>query len=307
LEEPWSVHVMAAIGELGLIVGGFMLAAAGSVGAALGWWLARRRARPPGDADEALARATPDASLPPLSPLTEQTPWAVADRWMATVSHELRTPLQATLSWAQITKNAAGDAERTRQSAERILQAVRTQSLLLDELQDNTRILGAALVPAWAPADVHELLQQVAEAARSAAAARGVTVDSVGEPNALPMHTDARRLQQLLASLLGNAVQASADGGVVRLGYRLVGGSLWVEVSDQGRGIDPLRLPHIFEPLLPPLAGARSQRGRGVGLAVARCIAEALGGELTAHSDGLGQGACFTLRLPAQAVATGHP
>lgn len=247
------------------------------------------------DRTDDLARATAAAEA---AHTAAETANRLKDQFLAKVSHELRTPLQSTLSWAQLLKNAAGDPDRARQSADRIMHNVRTQARLIDDLLDISRILSGKLGLELVQADAVQVIHKAAEVVRAASTSRGVTIELVGEPAALMMSTDPVRLEQVVWNLMNNAVQASADGGRVRASHRVDGGMLVVEVKDWGQGIDPLDLPHVFEPFRQGSGGGRSHRGLGLGLAITRSIVELFGGVLHAHSDGPGQGACFTLRLP---------
>jgi len=219
------------------------------------------------------------------------------DRFLAKVSHELRTPLQSTLSWAQVMKIAAGtDPERAAQAAARIVHNVRSQARLLEDLLDISRILSGKLRLDPQLADAGQVIEKAVEVVRSAAVGSGVTIDVAGGGTDAVMRTDPVRLEQIVWNLINNAVQASSDGGKVRVRWQLAGSSLHIEVKDWGRGIDAHELPHPFEPFRQGTGS--SQRGLGLGLAITRSIVDLFGGSLRAASDGPQRGATFTLELP---------
>ena len=223
------------------------------------------------------------------------------DHFLAKVSHELRTPLQSTLSWAQVIKVAgASDAERAAQAATHIVHNVRSQSRLLEDLLDISRILSGKLRLELQLADAAQVIEKATGVARSAAAGSGVTIDAAGDGSTAVIRTDPVRLEQIVWNLINNAVQASAAGGKVQVRWQIDAARLRVEVRDWGRGIDPHELPRLFEPFRQGTGG--SQRGLGLGLAITRSIVDLFGGSMHAASDGPQRGATFTLELPVAAV-----
>jgi signal transduction histidine kinase len=226
------------------------------------------------------------------------------DHFLAKVSHELRTPLQSTLSWAQVIKVAgASDSERSTQAAAHIVHNVRSQSRLLEDLLDISRILSGKLRLELQVADAAQVIEKAVGVVRSAAAGSGVTIDAAGDGSTAVIRTDPVRLEQIVWNLINNAVQASSEGGKVQVRWRIDAARLHVEVRDWGRGIDPRELPHLFEPFRQGTGG--SQRGLGLGLAITRNIVDLFGGSLHATSDGPQRGATFTLELPVAAVDVG--
>ena len=226
------------------------------------------------------------------------------DHFLAKVSHELRTPLQSTLSWAQVIKVAgASDSERSTQAAAHIVHNVRSQSRLLEDLLDISRILSGKLRLELQLADAAQVIEKAIGVVRSAAAGCGVTIDAAGDGSTAVIRTDPVRLEQIVWNLINNAVQASSEGGKVQVRWRIDAARLHVEVRDWGRGIDPRELPHLFEPFRQGTGG--SQRGLGLGLAITRNIVDLFGGSLHATSDGPQRGATFTLELPVAAVDVG--
>jgi signal transduction histidine kinase len=223
------------------------------------------------------------------------------DHFLAKVSHELRTPLQSTLSWAQVIKVAgATDSERAAQAAAHIVHNVRSQARLLEDLLDISRILSGKLRLELQLADATQVIEKAIGVVRSAAAGSAVTIDAAGDGSTAVIRTDPVRLEQIVWNLINNAAQASPEGGKVQVRWRIDAARLRVEVRDWGRGIDPRDLPHVFEPFRQGTGS--SQRGLGLGLAIARSIVELFGGSLQATSEGAQRGATFTLELPVVAA-----
>jgi signal transduction histidine kinase len=120
--------------------------------------------------------------------------------------------------------------------------------------------------------------------------------------HAVYVSADADRLKQILTNLLTNALKFTDEGGLVAVSYDAAPEVVRVRVSDTGRGIPPDRLDAIFEPFVQVDRHLTrdSQQGVGLGLAISRELARAMGGEITARSE-LGVGSTFTVTLPARA------
>jgi CheY-like chemotaxis protein len=117
---------------------------------------------------------------------------------------------------------------------------------------------------------------------------------------------DAARLQQVIWNLVSNAIKFTPKGGRVHIALERVNSHIELSVSDTGQGIAGEALPHVFERFWQAESGTeRRQGGLGLGLAIVRHLVESHGGEVAVHSDGPGQGACFTVKLPLM-VTTEH-
>ncbi|NUR56140.1 MAG: ATP-binding protein, partial [Acidobacteria bacterium] len=137
---------------------------------------------------------------------------------------------------------------------------------------------------------------------------KGVQLVASVNPTATPIMAEARRLQQVLTNLVNNAIKFTPAGGRVDVRIQRVGGDVQFTVKDNGQGISPDFLPHVFERFRQQdSTTTRSAFGLGLGLAIAKHLVELHGGTITAASDGVGCGATFVVRLPAAvgaAVAT---
>src|SRR5262249_17145711 len=123
----------------------------------------------------------------------------------------------------------------------------------------------------------------------------------------LPVRGDPARLQQVIVNLLSNAVRYSPPSSPIHISARADGDSIVVTVADKGRGIPPSRLSEIFELFVQDEQGlVRSAGGLGIGLTLVQKIIELHGGAVRAHSDGVGKGSEFVVRLPRQPHAVIH-
>jgi PAS domain S-box-containing protein len=218
-------------------------------------------------------------------------------RFLATMSHELRTPLSAVIGYAEALMDAPEPAQ-VAEFAGAVRQAGRQLLGLIDDILDVARAGGPDAALGRAPVDVAALAQALAEAAQTEAAAAGVDL-AVEAPPALPQaRVDERRLRRVLSALVGNAVKFTPSGGSVRLVLRAGGaGGLDIAVADTGIGMAPDDIPRAFEPFTQlDSSHARQFPGSGLGLHLARMLAEAMGATLTLDSSP-GAGTTATLHL----------
>lgn len=221
-------------------------------------------------------------------------------RLLADVGHELRTPV-ATLS-AYLEGLQDGVAEWNAQTQELLGIQVRRLSVLVGDLSAVSRAEEGVLGLEPVRVGAGEVLCRAAAAASPAFREKDIDlVVATGLPDPDPfVVVDQARMSQVLANLLANAHRHTASGGTVTLGISSSGRGVILEVRDNGEGIAPDHLPHIFERFYRADRGrSRDRAGSGIGLTISRAIIEAHGGRLTAHSDGPGRGATFRITLPA--------
>ena len=150
------------------------------------------------------------------------------------------------------------------------------------------------------PIEIAAVAEAALDTVRPAADAKGVQLTARLDAGRLPAQGDAARLQQVVWNLLTNAVKFTPSGGHVELLGSSSNDLITICVQDDGEGIGPELLPHIFNRYR---QGKSAVSGLGLGLAIAREVIELHGGSLVAHSDGMGRGARFEMRLPAAALA----
>jgi signal transduction histidine kinase len=221
------------------------------------------------------------------------------DEFIAALSHELRTPLNAILGWMyMLQQETIPDASRTK-ATDVVLRNAGVLSRLIEDLLDTSRITTGHLVLSMGPLDVRTVVQAAVDSVLPAAAARSVDVVVPRMTAPVPMVGDAERLQQIVWNLLSNAIKFSPPGTQVHISVGSTVDEIVISVKDEGEGIDPAFLPHVFDRLRQGDASTtRAQGGLGLGLFIARHLTILHGGTLDAHSNGPGTGAAFTVRLP---------
>ncbi len=222
------------------------------------------------------------------------------DRFVAVLSHELRTPLTPVL--ATLTAWEAGGElpETLRADLARVRRNVDLEVRLIDDLLDLTRIATGKMALAPRPIDVHEVVGSVIAMAEGDARAKEIAIVDAQRAERHHAFADPERLQQVFANVLKNAVKFSPQGSTIRIETETTAdGRIAVQVIDQGIGMTPETLARLFEPFQQGSHDlVRSGGGLGLGMAISRALIEALGGTLSAKSDGPGQGSVFTVTLP---------
>ena len=223
------------------------------------------------------------------------------DDFLATMSHELRTPLNAILGWSQIlaSNGSARDPEDLEEGLKTIERNARSQTQLIEDLLDMSRIVTGKLrldVQTVVPVGV---VTAALESIRPAAEAKSIRVERILDPSAGPIAGDPGRLQQAVWNLLTNAVKFTPKGGKIQVVLERVNSHIQLSVSDNGQGIKPEFLPHIFERFRQADASTtRRHGGLGIGLALVKQLIELHGGNVLAQSPGEGKGATFIIELP---------
>jgi PAS domain S-box-containing protein len=227
----------------------------------------------------------------------------VKDEFLATMSHELRTPLNAITGWTSILRRRPRDETKLERGLEVIERNAKAQTRLVSDLLDVSRIITGKLQLNLVRTEVLPAVVAAADVVRPAADSKGVRLVVDVDPNVGAALADADRLQQIAWNLLSNAVRFTPEGGRVTVACDRVASAIEICVRDTGAGIAAEQLPHIFERFKQvDSSTTREHGGLGLGLAIVRHLVEAHGGTVTAHSDGLGRGATFTVSLPIRAV-----
>jgi PAS domain S-box-containing protein len=229
------------------------------------------------------------------------------DEFLSTLSHELRTPLNAIVGWSTLLRDGSVPAERTPQAIETIERNARLQARLIEDLLDLSRIEQGKVVLNAGPVEMVRVVDAAIEAVRPACDAKGVLIQPLLDSPA-PIVGDSDRLQQVVWNLLSNAMKFTPKGGLIQVALLQEDAHVELTVKDDGQGIDPDFLPHVFERFRQGDGSAsRKMGGLGLGLAIVRSLVELHGGTVSAHSDGPGAGAEFTVRLPRALARTVPP
>jgi PAS domain S-box-containing protein len=228
-----------------------------------------------------------------------QTANRTKDEFLATLSHELRTPLTAILGWARLLTMGGLDAETSRTAFETIERSARTQTSLIDDLLDLSRIVTGKLTLQSDLVDLPSVIDSALQTVRLAAEAKNIQFEIGGLSERAIVTGDATRLQQIAWNLISNAIKFSPAGGSISVRLLRSADHARIVVQDKGAGIAPEFLPHVFEPFRQGDGGStRNHGGLGLGLAIVKYLAELHGGSVAASSEGPGCGAAFIVTLP---------
>jgi signal transduction histidine kinase/CheY-like chemotaxis protein len=231
----------------------------------------------------------------------------VKDEFLATLSHELRTPLNAILGWARLLRLGKLDEAAEARAVETIERNASAQAQLIEDLLDVSRIISGKFQVEARLVDVSMVTEAALDAVRLAAEAKGI--DLVASIEHVPqLSGDPTRLQQVVWNLLSNAIKFTPKGGRVEVSVASVDSYVDIAVRDNGEGIRTDFLPYVFDRFRQADGTTtRAHAGLGLGLAIVRHLVELHGGSVRAHSDGVGKGALFSVRLPVAAVRPKGP
>ena len=221
------------------------------------------------------------------------------DEFLATVSHELRTPMTSILGWTRMLASGQLDADRQNKALNIIERNAKTQAQLIEDLLDISRIVSGKLRVDFRSIDLKAVVTAATEAVKPAAESKGIRIEFTFSSDISPIIGDADRLQQVVWNLLSNAIKFTPKGGSIRVELRRAGSQIELRVIDNGMGIAPEFVPHVFERFTQADNSiTRSRGGLGMGLAIVKSLIEMHGGVVSASSEGQGQGAVFTVKLP---------
>ncbi|RYD33157.1 MAG: hybrid sensor histidine kinase/response regulator, partial [Verrucomicrobiaceae bacterium] len=221
------------------------------------------------------------------------------DNFLAALSHELRTPLTPVLMSAAALQEDDRLPSDVLEQLAMMERNIALEARLIDDLLDLTRIVKGKLGIDPVVSDIHRLLIQTGEIVSSEALDKKVRIGMVLESPCHHTMADPARLQQVFWNLLKNAVKFTPAGGTVTVITRTDHdtGKVVISVEDTGIGIAPESLPVIFNAFEQGGADPHRFGGLGLGLAISKAIVELHRGTITAHSEGHGRGAVFTLSL----------
>ena len=222
------------------------------------------------------------------------------DEFLATVSHELRTPLNAILGWSHMLRHGKLDEETTLRAVETIERNAKSQAQLVEDILDVSRMITGKLRLNMDLVDLAAVINAAVESVQLAADSKQIRLEVTIDSNARQVLGDAGRLQQAIWNLLSNAVKFTPPGGHVAVMLEGSDANIVIRVTDTGQGITADFLPWVFDRFRQgDGAISRRQGGLGLGLAIVRHLVELHGGEVFAASEGVGQGATFTISLNA--------
>lgn len=224
--------------------------------------------------------------------------------FLSTLSHELRTPLNAILGWTQVLKETGFEAKEDLAEAVDVIERnARAQATMIEDLLDVSRIVSGKVMLDIEELDLVKITEAAMQAMRPAAMAKEIQLTSAFATISPIVRGDEDRMQQVVWNLLSNAIKFTPKGGRVHVTIGRVNSHVEIAVADNGPGIKPEFLPHIFERFRQADASTKRQfGGLGLGLSIVKHLMELHGGDVRALSPGEGLGSTFVVTLPVVSV-----
>jgi signal transduction histidine kinase len=227
------------------------------------------------------------------------------NEFLAMLAHELRNPLAPIRNAVHILGSAESLPPKLGWARDVIGRQAEHMARLIDDLLDVSRIVQGKVAVKPEKLQLSTLIERSVEASSPRLGQREQVLDVVLPKESIELEGDSVRLSQVLSNLINNACKFSPPNSRIRLEASYDGGELQISVKDEGAGIAPEFLPHMFDLFAQADQSLdRSQGGLGIGLTLVKHLVELHGGRVWAASEGLGKGAQVTVALPA-AVSTG--
>jgi signal transduction histidine kinase/HAMP domain-containing protein len=226
--------------------------------------------------------------------------------FIANMSHELRTPLNSVLGFSELLKDAAFGTlnDKQRRYVGHIYESGKHLLALIEDILDLSKVEAGKIELRCEPLQIADVLESAVELIRGQVVKNGIALELSVEEKLPLIVADPVRLRQIVFNLLSNAVKFTPEGGRITMTGKSVrngDNTEWVEIAviDSGVGMKPDDLPKLFQPFVRLDTALNDQtKGTGLGLALTKHLVELHGGQITAASEGMGQGSTFTIRLP---------
>ncbi len=226
------------------------------------------------------------------------------DEFLSLLSHELRSPLAAIMVWARLLRDGGFEPAEAQRGLEVIERSGGALERMLDDLSCVSHIASGRLrLGTRTAVDLRSLANGASDSLRAEAEAKGVSLSSRLPSEAVVVNGDPARLQQAIASVLGNAVKFTPRGGGVELAVEVSADEVALRTTDSGEGMSPSFLPLVFERFRHSESSTARHRGLGLGLYIVRHLVALHDGRVEATSPGLGKGSIVTIRLPLESSA----
>ena len=226
------------------------------------------------------------------------------DEFLAMLAHELRNPLAPISSAADLLRLAGPESALVRQSSEIITRQVKHMTGLVDDLLDVSRVTRGLVALQTQVLDLNGVVADAIEQVTSLVQSKRQHIALRLPATPAPVEADRTRIVQVVANILNNAAKYTPVEGHIDVQLEVQPGWFELRVRDDGMGMTPELLPHVFDLFAQAERSPdRSQGGLGLGLALVKSLTELHGGSVTAHSEGPGHGSTFVVRLPRVAEA----
>ena len=221
------------------------------------------------------------------------------NEFLAMLAHELRNPLAPISAASELLSYAQLDQARIKKTSEIIARQVKHMTGLIDDLLDVSRVSRGLIALEHAELDARQIVGDAVEQVRPLVDQRRHTLAVQFCPEPASVNGDRKRLIQVLANMLNNAAKYSPEGSNIVLSMHADEHSVMFTVADDGIGMTPDFVDHVFEMFAQAKRTPdRMQGGLGIGLSLVKSLVELHGGTVDAYSEGIGKGSRFTVRLP---------
>jgi two-component system CheB/CheR fusion protein len=223
------------------------------------------------------------------------------DEFLAVVSHELKHPLNLISANTELIGRSAEARQNPTiaRAADTIRRTVLGQAQIIDDLLDMSRLRTGKLSITRRPVDIKEVVQRICHTMQDEAERKDIDFRLSVPDEAVSIHADLTRVEQIVWNLVSNALKFTEGDGRIAVELTVDQQYVVLSVTDNGIGIDPAALPSIFEMFEQSRSSAAAVRGGlGIGLSLVKDLVAVHGGEVHAHSAGIGHGATFTVKLP---------
>ncbi|MCK9408285.1 MAG: response regulator [Bacteriovoracaceae bacterium] len=226
--------------------------------------------------------------------------YRVKSDFLSNMSHELRTPLNSIIGFSSILLGDRGDplTDDQRKALEKVLKNGKHLLQLINDILDFSKIESGRMHVSIESDSVEGVINGAIMTAEALIRQKNIHLKNEIVPDLPLFNTDVLKIKQILVNLLSNASKFTDENGLITLRAKLVGSKIRIEVIDSGIGIEPQNLGRIFEEFSQvDSSHSRKYQGTGLGLPIARRLAQLLGGDLTVDSI-VGKGSTFSLTIP---------
>jgi PAS domain S-box-containing protein len=221
------------------------------------------------------------------------------NRFISTLSHELRNPLSALSLSLELLKLSETDPKSIADATATMASEIVSMRRMVDDLIDVSRVSAGKVNLEKQCQDLRPVIEAAVASCRPSIDMRTHNLNGIVPIAPLEVEVDAVRMRQVFVNLIQNATNFTKNGGTIWVKAGVEAAEAVVKVEDNGIGISPEVLPHIFDMFTQAeFVGDRSEKGLGIGLSVVKDLTQLHGGSVQVRSDGIGKGSEFTVRLP---------